>query len=296
MAIPGSAQADAQNANQKANLLGIGQELTAGGVSGAEAQALTAAAASNPLIEALINEQAPSIEQYGQSYNAAEAGLAPLKQNQDIQNQNLYGSTWLQEAQNKNQLTGNQLQQQNIAQQLGIAGAQFGLQEQAAGIQQGQLDYNKALAISQAQSQGAATGTIGTQGYGQKLGQIGEQYNVSSAQLANQLAGQGLSYQGTQLSSANQQAQLQNTAASLGISGQQLQNQLSQGLFQIGQQTGQTGDQLIAQAAQAQAGENQGLGALISNIFAATGQGPQAANGLTDAQKYLLLNSANQGK
>ena len=236
----------------------------------------SAALTTNPLVQALVQEEAPSIAQYGQQFGAAEAGIASLGQSQAYQDLLLQQSTGLQGAQLQNQLAGNQLQSQNIAEQLGIAGEQYGLQKQLAGIQQGQLTYNEQLAQSQAQSQGAISGTLNTGGYAQKQGQIGEQYQVSSAELANQLAGQGVSYQGQQLSSANQQAQLQNAAKGLGISQEQLQNQLSAGLAQIGVQTGQTGDQLFAQAAQAQAGQAQGLGALISNIAATTGLGPSA--------------------
>jgi hypothetical protein len=242
-----------------------------------QSSALTAAlTASNPLISGVVGAELPSIAQYGQSFNQAEAGIAGLSGSQAYQDALLQGSTGLQQAQLTNQGAANTLQEQNVAQQLGIQGGQNALAQQLAGIQQGQLNYNLPIAQSQAQSQGAATGTLNTQGYKQKYGQIGEQYQVSSAELANQLAGQNLTFKGQQESAANQQAQLANTAASLGISGQQLQNQLSSGLAQIGVQTGQTGDQLLQQASQAQAGEAQGLGAILSNIGALTGSGPQA--------------------
>lgn len=231
---------------------------------------------SNPLIAATTAQEAPSIAQYGQQYNAAEAGLASLGQSQAYQDALLQQSTGLQGAQYQNQLAGNQLEQQNIAQQLGITNQQYGLQQELAGIQQGQLKYNLGEQIWGAQSAAAGKGTLGTQGYQHQLGQLGEQYQVSSAELANQLAGEGLTNQGANLAAANQSAQLKNTAASLGISEQQLQNQLASGLAQIGVQTGQTGDQLLSQAAQAQAGEAQGLGAVYSNIGALTGLGPQA--------------------
>jgi hypothetical protein len=230
----------------------------------------------NPLISALIGQEAPAIAQYGQQYAAAEGQLGALPAGQAVQNALLQGSTNLQGAQLQNQAAGNVLQQQNVAQQLGIAGGQNQLAQQLAGIQQGQLNYNLPIAQAQARAQGAISGTLGTQGYQQKYGQIGEQYQVSSAELANQLAGQNLSYQGQQLSSANQIAQLQNTAKSLGISEQQLQNQLSAGTFQIAQQTGQQQDTLMQQATQALAGQAQGQGALLSNIGAITGLGPQA--------------------
>lgn len=246
------------------------------GLNSAQSQSLQSALTGNPLLSAVTAEEAPSIAQYGQSFAAAEAGLAGLGASQNYQDALLQQSTGLQGAQLENQRTGNTLEQQNIAQQLGIAGGQFGLQKELAGIQQGQLNYNLPIAQDLARSQGAATGTLNTKGYQERYGQIQEQYDVSSAELANQLAGQGLSYQGQQLSSANQIAQLKNTAAALGISEQQLQNQLSSGLAQIGVQTGQTGDQLLSQAAQAQAGQAQGLGAVFSNIGALTGLGPQA--------------------
>lgn len=233
-------------------------------------------ASSNPLVQGIIGAEAPSIAQYGQSFAAAEAGIGALPASLGLQGTELQQTTGLQEAGIQNQLAGNTLQQQNVAEQLGITNQQFSLQQQLAGIQQGQLQYNEGLAQSQAQVQGAATGTLGTQGYQQKLGQIGEQYQVSSAELANQLAGEGLTNKGANLSAGNQQAQLANTAASLGISTQQLQAQLAQGMTQIGIQGAQTQDQLLAQAAQAQAGQAQGVGAIFSNIGALTGLGPQA--------------------
>src|SRR5579872_3693625 len=225
----------------------------------------------NPLIQAILGAEAPSIAQYGQSFNAAEAGIGALPASLGLQGAELQQSTGLQGEQLQNQLYGNTLQSQNIAEQLGITNQQYGLQQQLAGIQQGQLTYQEGIAQQQAQSQGAATGTLGTQGYAQKQGQIGEQYQVSSAELANQLAGEGLTNKGANLSAANQQAQLANTAAALGISQQQLQAQLAQGMTQIGIQGAQTQDQLFQQAAQAQAGEAQGVGAIFSNIGALTG-------------------------
>lgn len=249
------------------------------GLNAQDLQALNAqntASQGNPLIAALSAEEAPALAQYGQQYATAESQLGQLPASLNLQGAQLQQSTQLQGEQLLNQLTGNTLSQQNVEQQLGIAGGQYGLQQQLAGIEQGQLAYNLPIAVSQQQSQGAATGTIGTTGYKQKLGQIGEQYQVSSAELANQLAGQGLSYKGTELSSANQLAQLQNTAQSLGISQQQLQAQLASGMTQIGISGAQQQDQLLSQAAQAQGGEAQGLGAIYSNIGALTGLGPQA--------------------
>lgn len=255
----------------------IAQALTGAGLSPQQAQSLDSS--SNPLIQGIVGAEAPSIAQYGQSYNQAEAGIGDILGMYGpggVQATELQQSTQLQGAQLQNQLAGNQISQQGIEQQLGIETGQYGLQQQLAGIQQGQLAYNLPIAESQAQSQGAATGTLGSKGYEQRYGQIGEQYQVSSAELANQLAGQGLTYQGEQLSAANQKAQLANTAAGLGISQQQLQAQLSSGMTQIGIQGQQQQDQLFQQAAQAQAGEAQGLGAIYSNIGALTGLGPQA--------------------
>lgn len=233
----------------------------------------------NPLIQGIIGAEAPSIAQYGQSFNAAEAGIGALPASMQLQGTELQQTSGLQGEQLQNQLAGNRISQQGIAEQLGVTNQQYGLQQQLAGIQQGQLSYNEGIAQSQAQVQGAATGTLGTQGYAQKQGQIGEQYQVSSAELANQLAGEGLTNKGANLSASNQQAQLANTAAGLGISVQQLQAQLAQGMTQIGIQGQQTQDQLFSQAAQAQAGEAQGLGAVFSNIGALTGLGPQAFTG-----------------
>jgi hypothetical protein len=243
------------------------------------AGALTQGGQTNPLITAAIGQEQPAINQYSQQYAQAEAGLAGLGASQTYQDTLLQQSTDLQGQQLTNQLQGNQLQSQNVAQQLGIAQGQNQLQNQLAGVQQGQLSYNLGLAQDQARSQGAISGTLNTQGYQQKQGQLQEAYDVSSAELQNQLAGQNLTFKGQQLSSANQQAQLANTAAALGISQQQLQNQLSSGLAQIGVQTGQTGEQLLSQASQAQAGEAQGMGAILSTIGAVTGGGPQMFTG-----------------
>ena len=266
----------------------------------------------NPLVAAAYGQEAPAIAQYGQQYGVAEAGLASLGQSQARQDALLQQETGLSGQQLQNQLAGNTLQQQNIAQQLGItgqqyqlsqqnieqqlgiAGGQYGLQQQLGAIQAGQLAYNYPIAVSQAQGQEAISGTQNTVGGRRQIGQLGEQYEVSQAELANQMASQGLTYQGEQLaaqnqlaqgavgyrgqqlSSANQMAQLQNTAASLGISQEQLQNQLASGMAQIGLQTGQTGDQLLGQAATARAGQAQGYGAILSNIGAITGLGPAA--------------------
>ena len=252
----------------------ITQALTGAGLSQGQAQGL--GSSTNPLIQGIVGAEAPSIAQYGQAFNAAEAGIGGLPASLGLQGAELQQTTALQGQQLQNQLAGNQISSQGIAEQLGIQGEQYGLQQQLAGIQQGQLTYNEGLQQSQTQVQGAATGTLGTQGYGQKQGQIAEQYQVGSAELANQLAGEGVTYKGEQLSAGNQQAQLANTAAGLGISQQQLQAQLAQGMTQIGIQGQQTQDQLFSQAAQAQAGEGQGLGAIFSNIGALTGLGPQA--------------------
>ena len=250
----------------------------AGGGCPNQSQGVTSAltGSGNPLIQGILGAEAPSIAEYGQSFNAAEAGIGDLPASMNLQGAELQQSSGLQGEQIQNQMAGNTLQQQNVAEQLGITNQQYGLQQQLAGIEQGQLTYNQGIAQSQAQVQGAATGTLGTQGYQQKQGQIGEQYQVSSAELANQVAGEGLTNKGQNLAAGNQTAQLQNTAAGLGISVQQLQAQLAQGMTQIGIQGQQTQDQLFQQAAQAQAGEGQGLGAIFSNIGALTGLGPQA--------------------
>ena len=264
---------------------GVEQSLSGSGLSPAQIQSLVSAmtaSGSNPLIGGIIGAEAPSIAQYGESYNQAEAGIGDILGMYGpggVQATQLQQSTGLQGQQLSNQLAGNQISQQGIAEQLGIEGQQFGLQQQLAGVQQGQLTYNEGLQHSQTQVQGAATGTLDTQGYAQKQGAIGEQYDVSSAELANQVAGQGLTYKGEQLSAGNQTAQLANTAAGLGISQQQLQAQLASGMTQIGIQGQQQQDTLFQQAAQAQAGQAQGLGAVFSNIGALTGLGPQAFTG-----------------
>jgi hypothetical protein len=258
------------------NQANIQNAFAGGGLSPQQSQQLQGALTGNPLVEGIIGAEAPSIAQYGQSFNAAEAGIGLVGPSMALQGAELQQTTGLQGEQITNQLQGNQLQQQNIAEQLGITNQQYGLQQQLAGIQQGQLTYNEGIAQQQAQSQGAISGTLGTKGYLQKQGIIGEQYQVSSAELANQLAGEGLTNKGANLAAGNQQAQLANTAAGLGISQQQLQAQLAQGMTQIGITGQQQQDQLFQQAAQAQAGEGQGLGAIYSNIGALTGLGPQA--------------------
>jgi hypothetical protein len=239
------------------------------------AQALT----TNPLFSAIEGAEAPSIAQYQQQFGAAEAGITSLPASLQLQGAQLQQTTGLQGEQLQNQLAGNQLEQQNVSQQLDIQGQQYGLQQKLAGIQQGQLDYNLGIQQRNLRDQGAISGTLNTTGYGRQQGQLGEQYQVSSAELANQLQGQGVTFHGEQLAAANQQAQLRNTAAGLGISQQQLQAQLASGMTQIGIQGQQTQDQFMAQASQAAAGEAQGYGAVLSNIGALTGLGPQGFTG-----------------
>jgi len=243
------------------------------------AQALVGGSGGSPLFSAIVGAEQPSIAQYQQQFGQAEAGIAGLPAQMQLQGAELQQTTGLQQEQIQNQLAGNTLEQQNVAQQLGIAGEQYGLEKQLAGIQQGQLTYNFGVQQKNLQDQGAIGGTLNTQGYGRQQGQLAEQYQVSSAELANQLAGQGVSYQGQQLSAANQTAQLKNTAAGLGISTQQLQAQLASGMTQIGIQGQQSQDQFMQQASQAAAGEAQGYGAVLSNIGALTGLGPQGFTG-----------------
>jgi hypothetical protein len=253
------------------------QTLRGAGLSADQAKQLAGALTQpggNPLLQGAIGAEMPSIAQYGQAFSAAEGQIGALPGLYDTLSSQANLSSWLQSEQLGNQATGNQLQQQNVAQQLGISQGQNQLQNQLAGIQQGQLSYNLGLAQDQARSQGAISGTLNTQGYQQKQGQLQEAYDVSSAELQNQLAGENLGFKGQQLSAANQQAQLKNTAAALGISQNQLQAQLNAGMTQLGMQESAQQDQLFQQAAQAQAGEAQGLGAIFSNIGALTGGGP----------------------
>jgi hypothetical protein len=249
------------------------------GLSGDQATAISdvlTQSGNNPLVQGIIGAEAPSIAQYGQQFNQAEGQIGGLQSLYGTQQNQANLSSWLQGAQLQNQLAGNTLQSQNVAQQLGIEQGQNTLQNQLAGIQQGQLNYNLGQSQRSLRDQSAISGTLNTGAYSSKLGQLGEQYQVSSAELQNQLAGQNLGFRGQQLSAANQQAQLANTAKSLGISQQQLQAQLNAGMTQLGIQEAGQQDQLFQQAAQANAGQAQGVGAIFSNIGALTGLGPQA--------------------
>jgi hypothetical protein len=79
----------------------------------------------------------------------------------------------------------------------------------------------------------------------------------------------------------------------MGISVQQLQSQLTQGLSGIGISTATQQDQLLGQAAQAQAGEAQGLGAILSAAGTTSGLGPQA---FTQAFPALYAGGATEGQ
>lgn len=204
------------------------------------------------------------------------------------------------------------LEQSLLGTQQQVAGGIQGLTQQQLGVQQGQLNYNLPLALQQQRGQAAAAGAANTVGNQQAQQTIGEQYGVNSYNLANQSQQSALNYQGQQAGFTEQagqygiqgtaaqeqeqntaaglaltqqgqslaegatQAQLANTAAGLGISVQQLQQQLHSGINQIGLSGQVTQDQLLQQAAQGEAGQSQGLGAVLSNIGALTGAGPQA--------------------
>jgi hypothetical protein len=225
----------------------------------------------------------------------------------------------LSQLQNQQQLANTQkslgLEQTLLGTQEGVAGGIEGLTQQELQTQQGQLNYNLPLQLQQQAGAAAAGGATNTVGNRNALATLGEQYGVASAGLKNQAGQAALNYQGQQAGFAEQggqyalqgteaqqqaantatgigltqagqtyaegttQAQLANTAQSLGISQEQLSQQLTSGLSQIGISGQQSQDQLLAQAATAQAGQSQGLGAVLSNVGALTGAGPQAFTG-----------------
>lgn len=193
-----------------------------------------------------------------------------------------------------------------------VAGGIEGLAQQQFATQQGQLNYQLPLALQAQRGQAAAAGSTNTVGNRNALGTIQEQYGVNTSTLSNQAQQSALNYQGQQAAFTEQgqqyglqgteaqqqaantaqglaltqqgqaaaegttQALAANTAAGLGISKEQLAQQLTSGLTQIGITGQQTQDQLLGQAATAQAGQAQGLGAVFSNVGAITGLGPQA--------------------
>lgn len=207
------------------------------------------------------------------------------------------------------------LEQALLGTQSGLAGQEQGLAQQAFGIQQGQLNYNLPLQEQAAAGQAAASGASNTVGAKNAQNTLQEQYGVSTGLLQNQAQQSALQYQGQQagfaeqageygiqgtaaqqsyqntaqnlaltqqgatLSEQNQLAQLAQTAAGQGISQQQLQAQLASGLTQIGISGEQQQNQFLQQAAQAQAGQAQGLGAILSNVGATTGLGASAFTG-----------------
>lgn len=247
--------------------------------------------------------------QLQQSTGISEALLANQGQGTKLQEQGLTSQYNIGTQQNALSGLENTQQYENTAGTLGLEqallGTQEGLATQAYGLQQGALNYQLPLAQQAAAGQAAAAGASNTVGARNAQNTLQEQYGVQSGMLSNQLAGQqagfqeqagvygiqgtaaleqeqntsknlALTQQGATAQYQNQEAQLANTAAGLGISREQLQQQLTSGLTQIGISGQQQQDQLMAQAAQATAGQTQGLGAILSNVGAVTGLGPQA--------------------
>jgi hypothetical protein len=205
----------------------------------------------------------------GGQYGVTQAQLASQQANLNYQlplaQQAQYGQN---AASGSTNTVGAQNAQGTLQQQYGYNTAQLGFQGQQAALgYQGQQ--------AQFTEQAAMNALAGTQAQ-QTLQNTQSQVGLESQQAAYQQQGEVWGYQGAQAGLQNQQQQLANTAAGLGISEQQLQAQLASGMNQIGVQGMATQDQLLQQASQAAAGETQGLGAVMSNVGALTGLGPQA--------------------
>lgn len=226
------------------------------------------------------------------------------------------GQSALSGLENTEQLANTQgtlgLEQSLLGSQEQTAAGIQGLTQNQLATQQGQLNYQLPLAQQAQAGQAAAAGATNTVGNTNARNTLNEQYQVNTAGIANQSQQSALNYQGQQagfqeqageygiqgtaaqqqygntaaglqLSQQgaseqyqNQYAQLQQTAASLGISQEQLQQQLQSGIQQNGITAASTADQLLQQASTAEAGQTQGYGAVLSQIGAATGLGPQA--------------------
>lgn len=166
----------------------------------------------------------------------------------------------------------NQIQQQGLAAQLGLSGAQQGIEEQQFGLsmqqypeQQAQAALANKNAVQALSSQGAISGTLGTEGHKQAVSTQTQQYgwqqaDISRAQQNAQL-GQKSEEAGYKYSVgdiARSQQNLQLAAAANGLSYEQMVSQFGQAQSQLGQGGGL--EQLYTQYLAQQGSQLQGLG------------------------------------
>jgi hypothetical protein len=214
--------------------------------------------------------------QYGQQVAGIQASQAYQQQQYNLSAiQNLLQGKNIGLEQQQNTLAGQlatQLQNLNT-QQFGITGKQFGittqqsaLQQQALREQQAQNVYGYQTGRQNQQAANLATGVVGGGAQKQALTTLAKQYGWTTAdirraerQTALQQQAAALGYKGAALAykgqteqyltgqkyTAIQRQTLNNLAAANGVSLEQLQNQLSYGMDQLGIQGRADKDQLL---------------------------------------------------
>lgn len=173
------------------------------------------------------------------------------------------------------------LQQQGVQSELGFAGQQYGLGQQSRAIQgQGlaaQLSnsqYQQNRANQNALGSAAASGSTNTVGTQRSLQDIAQQYGyeqggIGRSQRQLGISGQqaAVSYQ-QQTDSLRRSAQsLSLSAKSLGLSEQQMHNQATQALQQLGLSTAISAQDIFQGVADAQQGLYTPLQPIIDQVF-----------------------------
>lgn len=173
------------------------------------------------------------------------------------------------------------IQQQGVQSELGIAGQQYGLGQQSRAItgqglaaQLGYSQYQQGRAVQNVQGGAAAAGATNTVGTQRNLQDIAQQYayeqgNIARSQQQLGISGQqaAVSYQ-QQTDALRRQAQsLSLSAKSLGLSEQQMNNQATQALQQLGLSSVLSASDIWNGVAQAQQGLYTPLQPIIDEIF-----------------------------
>lgn len=194
-----------------------------------------------------------------------------------------YINTNLQNQLAQSGISGQQLgiQQTGVGQELGFAGEQYGLGQQSRAItgqglaaQLGYSQYQQSRANQNALGSAAASGATNTVGTQRSLQDIAQQYayeqgGIKRSQQQLGISGQqaAVSYQ-QQTDSLRRQAQsLALSAKSLGLSEQQMQNQATQALQQLGLSDVISAQDIWNGVAQAQQGLFTPLQPIIDQVF-----------------------------